>query len=88
MTLVGIGSVISPEFHGYGAIFDFATITEIEARAANEVGRIASLERACGVADNRETLAEAFASQGLAPQATSDVREPSGRALAAFLTFS
>jgi SAM-dependent methyltransferase len=79
-------AVLMGEQAGRDAIL--ATITEIEARAANEVGRIASLERACGVADNRETLAEAFASQGLAPQATSDVREPSGRALAAFLTFS
>lgn len=79
-------AVLMGEQAGRDAIL--ATITEIEARAANEVGRIASLERACGVADNRETLAEAFASQGLAPQTTSDVREPSGRALAAFLTFS
>jgi SAM-dependent methyltransferase len=64
------------------------TLAEIEARAANEVGRIASLERACGVADQREALAAAFAAQGLSLQATSDVCEPSGRALASFLTFS
>lgn len=65
-----------------------ATVTQIEARAANEVGRIASLERACAVADQREALAAAFAAQGLALQTTSDVCEPSGRALASFLTFS
>jgi len=65
-----------------------ATIAEIEARAANEVGRIASLERACGVADQRDALAGAFAAQGLSPGAASDVCEPSGRALASFLTFS
>lgn len=65
-----------------------ATVAQIEARAANEVGRIASLERACAVADQREALAAAFAAQGLALQTTSDVCEPSGRALASFLTFS
>lgn len=65
-----------------------ATVTQIEARAANEVGRIASLDRACAVADQREALAAAFAAQGLALQTTSDVCEPSGRALASFLTFS
>lgn len=65
-----------------------ATVTQIEARAANEVGRIASLERACAVADQREALAAAFAAQGLALRTTSDVCEPSGRAIAAFLTFS
>lgn len=65
-----------------------ATIAEIEARAANEIGRIASLERACAVADQREALAAAFAAQGLAPGAASDVCEPSGRALASFLTFA
>lgn len=65
-----------------------ATVSEIEARAANEVGRIASLERACGVADQREALAAAFAGHGLSLQASSDVCEPSGRALASFLTFS
>lgn len=65
-----------------------ATVSEIEARAANEVGRIASLERACGVADQREGLTAAFAAQGLSLQATSDVCEPSGRALASFLTYS
>jgi hypothetical protein len=65
-----------------------ATIAEIEARAANEVGRIASLERACSVADQRDALAGAFAAQGLSPGSTSDVCEPSGRALASLLTFS
>lgn len=79
-------AVLLGEQAGRDAIL--ATVTEIEARAANEVGRIASLERACGIADNRETLVEAFAAQGFSPQATSDVCEPSGRALAAFLTFS
>lgn len=65
-----------------------ATITEIEARAANEIGRITSLERACAAADQRDALAAAFAAQGLSLKATSDVCEPSGRALASFRTFS
>jgi hypothetical protein len=65
-----------------------ATIAEIENRAANEIGRIASLERACATADQRDALAAAFAAHGLSLHATSDVCEPSGRALASFLTFS
>ena len=65
-----------------------ATIAEIEARAANETGRIASLERACGVADQREALTVAFAAHGLTLKGTQDICEPSGRALASFLTFS
>jgi hypothetical protein len=65
-----------------------ATIAEIEARAANEVGRIASLERACSVADQRDALAAAFAAHGLNLRSESDVCEPSGRALASFLSFS
>lgn len=65
-----------------------ATIAEIEARAANEIGRIASLERACGVADQREAMTAAFAAHGLTLNGTQDICEPSGRALASFLTFS
>ncbi|GAB4471199.1 MAG: hypothetical protein OHK0018_00810 [Erythrobacter tepidarius] len=65
-----------------------ATIAEIEARAANEVGRIASLERACTVADDRNGLVAAFASHSLTLQDTSDVCEPSGRPLATFLILS
>jgi SAM-dependent methyltransferase len=65
-----------------------ATVAEIEARAANEVERIASLERACTVADKREALAAAFALHGLTLRAQSEVCEPSGRALASFLIFA
>ncbi len=71
-----------------GPVSILATVSEIEARAANEVGRIASLKRACGVADQREALVAAFAAHGLTLRTTSDVCEPSGRAIAAFLTFS
>lgn len=63
-------------------------ISAIEAQASNETGRIASLQRACATADNRDTLVEAFTSQGLRLQSTQAVSEPSGRALADFLTFS
>ncbi|MDP5103874.1 MAG: class I SAM-dependent methyltransferase [Erythrobacter sp.] len=66
----------------------FGVIAEIEARAGNEIGRIASLERACGVADGRDGIIAAFADQGLTPRDSHDVCEPSGRALATFLTFS
>lgn len=65
-----------------------ATIAEIEARAANEIGRIASLEGACATADRRDEIIAAFAAHGLTPGAQSDVCEPSGRALASFLTLS
>lgn len=71
-----------------GSAAILGTIAEIEARAANEIGRIASLERACGVADQRDGLAAAFAAQGLTLRETSEVCEPSGRALASFLIFS
>lgn len=65
-----------------------ATIAEIETRAANEIGRIASLERACATADQRDALAAAFAAHGLSLRTSSEVCEPSGRALASFLIFT
>lgn len=65
-----------------------ATIAEIEMRAANEIGRIASLERACATADRREEIIAGFAAHDLQPLSSEDVCEPSGRALASFLTFS
>jgi SAM-dependent methyltransferase len=64
------------------------TIEAIAAQADNELGRIASLERACACADAREEFEAAFAAHGLAPGETSFVTEPSGRVLADFLTFS
>ena len=63
-----------------------ATITEIEKRAANEIGRINSLERACAAADQRDALIAALAARGLTLRSSGDVCEPSGRAFAAFLT--
>lgn len=65
-----------------------ATIREIEERAANEIGRIASLERACAAADRREAIVAAFQAKGLSNQSCSEVCEPSGNAFASFLTFS
>ncbi len=73
---------------GVGRESILATITEIETRAANEIGRINSLERACATADQRDVLIGAFAAQGLTLRSNGDVCEPSGRAFAAFLTFA
>jgi len=65
-----------------------ATIEAIAAQAANELGRIASLARACARADAREVLVAAFAERDLALAGTSMVADPSGRAFADFLTFA
>lgn len=64
------------------------TIAAIEAQAANEIGRIDSLERACAVADDREALSAAFAGHGLTLRGESEIAEPSGRAFADFLIFA
>lgn len=63
-------------------------ITAIEAQAANETGRIASLQRACATADDRKSIVEAFSRHGLILRSTQPVLEPSGRELADFLTFT
>jgi len=65
-----------------------STIEAIRAQAENECGRIDSLERACARADDREALVAGFAACGLESVETHVVSEPSGRALADFLTFS
>lgn len=65
-----------------------ATIKAIAAQADNELGRIASLARACERADARQDLVAAFAAHGLAPGEPAAVTEPSGRTIADFLTFS
>lgn len=65
-----------------------ATFRAIEAHANNEVGRIASLARACAAADQRDVIISAFAANGLKLCACDDVTEPSGRAIAGFLTFA
>lgn len=64
------------------------TLVEIESKAANELGRIASLANACATADARDTLVAGFVAQGLALQSTDAIAEPSGRALADFLRFT
>lgn len=64
------------------------TIHEIETRARNEIGRIASLARACDVADQRDVIAAAFSAQGLQLRSDDNFLEPSGRMFASFLTFS
>ena len=63
-------------------------ISVIEAQAANEMGRIASLQRACATADNRAAIVAAFSTQMLELKSTQAVTEPAGRAFADFLTFN
>lgn len=65
-----------------------ATLDAVHAQAANEVGRIRSLARACARADDRGAILAGFAAHGLALEETREVTEPSGRALADFLRFS
>ncbi len=65
-----------------------ATLREIEARAQNEIGRIVSLARACAVADQRDAITAAFSAQGLELRSENLIAEPSGRAIASFLTFT
>ncbi|AWW73926.1 hypothetical protein CD351_05745 [Erythrobacter sp. KY5] len=62
------------------------TVAQIRVQADNEIGRIQSLSRACSRADDRTSLANAFEACGLAVRSTEPVAEPSGRALADFLT--
>lgn len=64
------------------------TLSAITEQADNELGRIASLERACGRADAREAIIESFSAHGLALARTDEITEKSGRAFADFLTFS
>lgn len=70
-----------------GASSVIATIGAIVAQAENELGRIASLANACARADQRDVINAGFERHGLKPLATTPVLEPSGRALADFLTF-
>ena len=63
------------------------TLSEIEQQARAEVGRIDSLGRACAVADDRDTLVAHLSDAGLAMTSTAEMSEPSGRAIADFLTF-
>lgn len=78
-------SCLLGERAGVGSIID--TVNLIESKAKNELGRIQSLTNACATADNREVIHEAFVAHGLSHEATRPVREPSGRALADFITF-
>lgn len=58
------------------------TLQLIEQQAENEIGRIASLEKACCRADDRETLLAAFRKHGRSPKHTAEVKDPEGRAFA------
>ena len=64
------------------------TMAAIEEQAANEVGRIDSLMRACATADDRDRIAAIFDKLGFVHEGVEPVTEPSGRELADFLTFS
>ena len=79
-------AIIAGEPHGEPAVL--AALEEIAARAANELGGIASLERACRVADDRAAIEVAFGAHGLTLLACAEVCEPSGRAFADFLHFA
>jgi len=79
-------AVLMGEQAGTTAIRD--AIAAIENHAINEVGRIASLERACARADQRGAIMDAFAAAGLKQCAETPVCEPSGRAIASFLVFN
>lgn len=70
-----------------GAASVVGTIEMIEGKAKNELGRIQSLTNACAKADRRNEVHAAFAAHGLAMRETSEIREPSGRAFADFITF-
>ncbi|EAQ29224.1 hypothetical protein NAP1_00590 [Erythrobacter sp. NAP1] len=64
------------------------TIAQIREQANNEIGRIASLANACARADDRANIERAFEANGLALKSRGQVTEPTGRALADFLTIS
>ena len=71
---------------GVGSIVE--TIALVERQAVNEIGRIQSLANACTTADKRDVIVKAFAGHGLDLRQTQAICEPSGRALADFITFS
>lgn len=78
-------AVLLGQFAGPQSVME--AITAIEDQARNELGRIASLERACAVADNRKRIEAAFGKRGRALQSSGSIGEPNGRALADFLIF-
>ena len=79
-------AVLMGEQAGTAAIRD--AIAAIEHHANNEIGRIASLERACACADQRGAIVDQFTAAGLQQRSEAQVCEPSGRSLASFLVFS
>lgn len=70
---------------GVGSIID--TVGAIERQADNEIGRIRSLAKACATADARDKIVDGFAVHGISHTNSSPICEPSGRALADFITF-
>ncbi len=61
-----------------------ATLDRIAGQARNELGRIASLEKACRKADSEDGLAEAFYNAGLTQTAINELAEPGEPAFAQF----
>ena len=70
--------------HRSGALRE--TIEAIAAQAHNELDRIASLERACAVADDKPRLAKAFAAAGLMVSDSRTVAEEAKPPFATFVT--
>ncbi len=60
---------------------------QIEARARNELGRIASLEGACAIAADESRVERAFDAAGLRPESYAPVNGPEGRAIGDFRIF-
>lgn len=65
-----------------GAASLAGTLANLKKQAAHEAERIASLQRACAVADDRERLLQTFAVHGLATRSTTPVTGPEGRPFA------
>jgi SAM-dependent methyltransferase len=62
-------------------------LADIEGSASNELGRIASLRRACGTADDRDTFYRALANHGLGHREERSVLTTNGERFADFLRF-
>ena len=60
-------------------------LATIEERARNEMGRIASLARACAVADDRDALLRPFLKSGARLLETTELNAPDGKPFADFI---
>jgi SAM-dependent methyltransferase len=78
-------TIVLGQFSGAQSVME--SITAIEDQARNELGRIASLERACRAADDRRKIEAAFGKHGLSLRSLVPINEPQGRVLADMLVF-